>query len=663
MRILNRIRQYRIYRRLVISYLLTIVLSITVVSAILYTLFSAKAVTEIDNSSKQMLSQVSYTANVVYKQIQDVMNQLLVDDDINAFLYARDDNKITDYKAYLIISKVQSIYPFISNISLYNFSNGQYIDAIGLPRDEKVADPAKKQFINFYPRTARKDENNQYQLLTFRIVPEWQTSTNIPKSALVIDLKLSYIQNTIRGINESIKNGDTFVMDDTGKMLSNSDSQNFMKDFSNKDYISRILRSSQNQGSFTQMINDQKNLITYVKSSTLNWYFVTVRPYNQLLTNVYALRNWTFLVALLLVLLGTAISFFLSGNMYNPIRVLVDRVMERQKKEPGKEALLNKDEYALLSNVFISTIEFAENLESTLKRSKQALKSSLIISILKGIDRATMTNIELEWGDQLKGPFFKVIIFKVDELRAFRGTYSPFDRELIRYAVGNIAQELLEKDYRSDFAVTEDEIVVIVQFDQKDNNDTLYLTLSEIQDTVQSYYTITVTASIGDWSSSLDRLKNSYRSAQEYMLHRLFYGHNSIVDGERKAKDRDASLRYPSSKEQKLIDAVKLCNEQHIQREIQDWIHFLSNCTYTQAIQFTSFLFLAVIREFEHITEWLEVEPDNLYSYFHQISHVETLTETQLQLTDLCSRIVAVIEENKQNVSMQKNTRLIEEVK
>lgn len=663
MTFLNRIRQFRVYRKLVLSYLIVIVLSISIVSIILYTLFSNRAMKEIDNSSKQMLSQVSYTANVVYKQIQDVSGQLLMDNDIISFLYVEEVNKIFDQKAYLFISKIQNVYPFLADISLYNFANGEYVDTLGLPRDPTAAAAAQRKFQDFHPRKAEKDPaSGQLHLLTFRIVPEWQPITNTPKSAIVLDLNESSIQNTIRAINASTKNADTFVMDASGTILSHSDSAYFMENFSRKDYVKRILNGGESMGSFVQTLDHKKQLITFVRSSALDWYFVTVRPYDVLLSDIYTLRNWTLLVALLLVLIGAAIAMFWTGNLYNPIRALVDRVTEIRGAEAERGGLLHEDEYRLLNDAFASTIQSTKMLESNLHRSKQILKNSSMLSLLNGIDKTTLSQLEKEWGSRLKGPYFTVILFKIDMYRVFKEKYSSIDRELIRFAIGNIAQELLGKGFANDTAVTEEEIIVLLQSPQRERNDALDLTLSEIQDNVQLYYTVTVSVSIGDWCDSVSELPHSYRTAQSYSAYRMFYGHNCIINGSM-ISEIDNGLRYPSSRERKLIESIKLCSDKNIRADLDDWIAYLSKCTYPQVMQYTSFLLLAVIREFETIAEWWEVDTEKLYASLQLVQQAETLQELHAVLSEFCRQIVKIIEENKQNVSEMKNAKLVEDVK
>jgi two-component system response regulator YesN len=666
MMFLKRLQQYRVYRKLLLSYLLLVTITISVLCAILYSLFSAKAVNEIDQSSLEMLSQVSYTANVVFKQVEDITRQMLNDNQIVAFMYAKDDDKLVDYNASLLLTKVQTVYPFISNISLYNFSNGAYIDTASMPPDPSVADRQQSQYLGFYPRKIAQDNGPPLQLLTFTMMPE-QSMAGASKSAIVLDLKESYIQNTMRSISASSGNASTFVLDAKGTVLSHSDSRKFMDNFSQQPYVQQILSGTGNQGSFVQTIDHKKQLVTYVKSTTLDWYFVSVRPYDQLLSNIYELRNWTLLIALFLIIAGAAISLLVTGNMYNPIKALVDKVTERG--ESAKAPLLRLDEYKLLSDAFTHTLETARTMESTLNRSSQMLKNSYMFHLLKGnADKSVFSplsaDIEQEWRNRLKGPYFAVLLFKIDAFRSFKETYNAFDRGLIRFAVGNIAQELLGKTCLNDIAMMEeDEIVFVVQTDRPAFDDHLFFILAEIQDTIHTYYKITVSVSIGDLCGSIADIRGSFLSAQTYMAERLFHGHGCLLDASRVKGRQEQPSRYPSSSERKLIDAIKLCQSKSIQKEIAGWIHYLSRSNHTQAIQYTNFLFLAIIREFENITEWWGVDPNDLYLAMNEIHYAETLDDIQKILTQFCFRIVAIIEENKNSAAAAKNAKVIEEVK
>ncbi|GGG01285.1 AraC family transcriptional regulator [Paenibacillus abyssi] len=660
---LGRFRNYRVYRKLLLSYVLLIVITISLVTTILYFLFSAKAVQEIDDSSQKMLSQVSYTANVVFKQIEIITNQLLNDSQVTMFLYANND-KIVNYNVKLLLSKVQSVYPFISNISLYNFENGNYIDATGQSKDPNLPAPQHVQYFQFYPRQIEQVNEQMNRLLTFKIIP-LPSFTGDSKSAIVLDLEEAYIQNTMRSISSSSPHTSTFVMDNRGIVLSHSNAAYFMNDVSDEEYVQTIIDGTSDQGSIESTINKKKYLITYVKSSTLDWYFVSVRPYNELFSNIYELRNWTLLVAVILCVIGGVIALVVTGNLYNPIKALVDKVSERGVTAKNA-SLLRLDEYNLLSEVFTNTLASAKTLENNLMRSTQAMKNSYMFNLLKGNSNESYfsPDIEQKWQNELKGPYLLAILIKIDSFQAFKLKYNAIDRGLVRFAVSNIAHELVNKVYPNEIAmIEEEETALIVQMPHSEFGEALYLTLAEIQETIQNYYKISVSVSIGDPCTHFLDIRNSYQSAQLYMKQRLFWGNGSILDATKARREQELPSRYPISSERKLIDVIKLCQPKSIQREIDDWIVHLSNNSYSQAIQYTNFLFLAIIREFETMTEWWGLDPNELYTAMNDVHAAETLEEIRKRLKDFCFRIMSMIEENKNNLTTVKIAKVIEEVK
>ncbi|WP_123043022.1 helix-turn-helix domain-containing protein [Cohnella candidum] len=664
MTFMRRIRQYRVYRRMVLSYLLLTVVTLTLLSFILYSLFSNKAVQEIDQSSRQMLAQVSYTANVVYEQVQTITGQLLSDHEIVSFLGEREDNKIANYTASLFLARIQGVYPFIENLSLYNFTTGGYVDSLGLPLDPGMFRQDESGYFGFFPRKVTRVDNKPLRLLTFKFIPE-RSFTQVPRSAIVFDLDESYIRNTMRSIGGSSRESGTFVMDGKGKVLSHSNPEFFMEDFSSYPYVRKILSdTAQGQGSFVEKIDHQKQLVTYVKSSNLDWYFVSTRPYAEMISNINQIRYWTILVALLLIVGGTGLSLLISGNIYNPIRALLDKVNAGAEGTKDK-ALLRYDEYEMLTDAFDHSIQTAKSLELTLNRSSKALKDSYLSHLLQGNSNKIAVSAEMkrEWESRLSGPFLTVVLFKVDGYRSFREGNNAFDRGLYRFAISNIAQELLGKLYRVDVAnMEEDEIALILQSDEERLQDSVYLTLGEIQDRVREYYQMSLSAGIGVPSASISEIYTSYKSAQEALKMRLFQGYGCIADARRIQEAEDTPSRYPISVERRLIEAVKLGNRDAVLKEIEEFRKILSQSGYMNAMHNMNFMVLGIIREFEYITEWWSVDVERLDKSLERIREIETMDDMQKLLSGLCFDIVDILEENKKNTTVSKNAKIVEDI-
>lgn len=660
---LKRIQHYRVYRRLILSYLFLIMVTISLLCTILYSMFSTRAVKEIDLSSREMLSQVSYTANVVFEQVQNITNQLMSDNQIITFMNANVDDKVANYNANLLLTKMQSVYPFLANISIYNFTNMAYVDVASLPPDPQMAERRQTGYLGFYPRKVLDGNGHSLQLLTFKIIPE-PVFSGPTKSAIVLDLKETYIQNTMSSISSSSSDTSTFVMDSKGTVISHSDSEQFMKNFSENDYVQRILSDEGSQGSFVQSLEHHKFLITYVKSETLDWVFVSARPYDQLLSNIYELRNWMLLVALFLFITGACISLIVTGNLYNPIKALVDKVTESGTSE--SKPLLRLDEYKLLSEAFSNSIQVTKSMEMTLSRSSVLLKNGYMYNMLKGRSQSSSYtgDIEQQLLSRMQGPFFAVIQFQIDQYHSFKNTYSALDRELIRFAISNIAQEMISKIYRNDEVILEEnEITIIVQWDQSAPDEQLYFILNEIQAAVKDYYKTSISVSIGDVVSAIGDIERSYRATQRYMALKLFWGYGSLLDATRLIIP-DEHTRYPAAMERKIIDAIKLCQPRTIQKEIAEWMTLLSRCgSPSLTLQYASFLHLAITREFESIVEWWDADPKELYLAMNELPQAETLDEIQTMMKLFCFRIVDMIEENKTSLAALKNSKVIEEVK
>jgi YesN/AraC family two-component response regulator len=147
------------------------------------------------------------------------------------------------------------------------------------------------------------------------------------------------------------------------------------------------------------------------------------------------------------------------------------------------------------------------------------------------------------------------------------------------------------------------------------------------------------------------------------MAYRLFRGHGSVLDAAKTAGRNTQPFRYPSATERNLIEAIRLCNSRLVQKEIDAWIERISHADPTQAVQYTHFLSLAVIRDFETIVAWWDVDVEELYRHMAALDAVETLHDIRRCIGDLCQRIMRIIEENRQQAGALKSLHIVEEIK
>lgn len=672
MNILRRLHQYKIYRRIIISYILLITLTISLVCSILFGMFSSSTVKEIDTNSRSMLTQTSYTSDLIYSQVMNIAKQLTIDNNIVSFLYSDNADKIAAYNASMQLSRILDVYPFVKYIELCNTSNGNYYNTLAVPLDlmEKsrvdtfnLLKLDNKKYFTFVPRIQFYG-NSVYQqtirTLSFIFFP-YPASNN---HAIIINIDEKYIQNIINSLSSSSLPSNTFVMDSSGTVLSHTDPSNFLKNFSGKDYIKKILASSDKQGGIIQEINGTKQLITYVKSNAMDWCFVSLKTYDQLLGNIYALRTVTLLTGFLLLFFGILLSWFLTRSIYNPMKLLIDKI--KPAVNDTTAGRLRFDEYQMIWDAFSTSRKECDIMQSSIQQSSPFIKEKYILNLLKG-NLSTITapeDILSEIQKEFTGPFYRVFVIKVDDYVNFQNKFSEDDRALMRFCICNIAHELLGKHFHNDMLITEqNEIAVLAQFTENVLHEDIILCLMEIQENVKKYCNFTISIGMGDAVFSDKYVYSSYKSARENIKYRYFYGSESILYDSIVREHNSQICKYPNTCEKKLLKALQSGNQSQVNKSCEEFIKHILKASYYQTVNYSTQLMLAIFKNFQASLDLLDENYKDFYDRMNQLGSLETIEDTLAEIKRFCLNILQMQEEKNSNINTQKHVRQIEEIK
>lgn len=664
-KIFKRIFQFKIYRRIIVSFGLIFIATVVILSCLLFYLFSTSATKEIDNTSKQMLAQTSYASDVIYNQATNISTQLFNDNNILSLINSKEVDKIVYYNISRQLSNIQNIYPFITSIGIYNLQTGLSYDTKNIPIDETILNKSEKTYIEFFPRkvtTRFYSRETSYNLITFVIFPEFSMSST-PYVAIVININQSYILNTASSISGIPPESSTFVMDSKGLIISHFNSVFFMKNVSSQNYIQNILEENEKIGSSISEIDAEKHLITYVKPDKIDWYFVSIKPYNQLLGNIYNLQRTMFLISLALIAVGIIISFLLTSVIYNPIKSLMDKVGNVNGNKDI--SLLKYDEYKYLSEAFLKSQESAYLLNSSIEKTSFLLKENYLYNILKGnLSKIDLPPVILEgFSNHFTSPYYCVIIFKIDNFQSLKQSIQQKDQSLFRFAVSNIAQELLLRHFQNETIMPEeDEVVVLAQLNEKKLPDEIYLSLAEIQDAIRNHFNFTISIYINDVLCSSDGIAESYKDLQEFGKYHLFYGNECVIDSEKFRSHALKSSFYPYDIEKKLLNALHLCDTKLIQKCITDFIDYIYKVNYYEAVNYSNQIMSSIIKNYNGI---LDLQ-DNIFKRYLDIdliNQAETIQDISHIFSELCSKICNLIVEKNSSLNTQRYRKIIEDMK
>lgn len=335
--ILRKFRYNPVYRKMFLSYVLIVFLTISILSIVLFQLFSYSSIMEIKSISESMLEQTCYSSNVMYEQMLSIGTQLLNDNEVITLMFAKTKDPVLEYKILRKLTNIQSTYTFIDYISIYNGNINRYINT------KTISPEIDKEIINLiqtynndsfnikysefmprkieYPFSVLKSKNN---ILTYIMYPDFSYKMS-SKYALVININADYLQNAIKEISNGQSNN-LIVLNQNGVVISHSKSEFFMTDISNESFVKKIHNSDHQKGSFNEQINGTNHLVTYVKSGEMNWTFISLKPYNQLLSNIYQFRNLTIITALVLLAVGILLSLWFTHSFYNPLKNLLNKI-------------------------------------------------------------------------------------------------------------------------------------------------------------------------------------------------------------------------------------------------------------------------------------------------------------------------------------------------
>ena len=673
MKLFRKYFSLRIYRKIIFSYSGIVLIAVFLVAAAILSFSFMNATKEIHTNSMAMLTQTSYTAEATYEEVTNVANQIISDNTIISFLYTEEEDKVTNYHAFLTLNRLVSSHPFIEYIELYNPRYDNYFSTANIPTHMKdtFRDSAmsmlqeQDRYLEIVPRDLNIDwvyrGKEDLSVLSFVFMPDFYPDS---KCAIIINIKEEFLHNFIKSA-EDAPEFSTFIMNPKGQVLSHSDASYFMDDFSEIAFTQSIFQSDEHKGTYIfEMSNDDK-LITYVQSKELNWYFVSVKPYNQLLASIYTLWKITLIIVLIFIVLGIFSSTLVTNSIYNPIKVLIDSI-KKTLTPKGMSGAEKVDEFSYLSDAFSQYDEMTKTMESYIDRSAHVMERNYILNIIKGSKRYFEETDKIIDQPEIfqQECNFCIVLLGIDNQMEVKRTTTQESQALSCFTLGKVAGKLLSKHYVNYPIITdENEVSVLIQLLDDCVHDDFYATLKEIQSHVRRNMGNTISISIGDIVYTKDQIVDSYKSARKYIKCKLFYGHDCIINESRANAHTSKSVRYPYSIEKKSFDAIKLQNLRSVNKSMDEFMAFITHLSYSQAINFTEQFILSIYNHFIDIECLEDKDFVDCYDTMGEIANAETLHDICAILKALCHDIIEHLRQKHQNPTSEKHKKIIEEAK
>lgn len=649
----HRLVRYSVYRSMMVSFLLLTSLIIAVVCGGLFALFSWSTAKEVGNISESMLRQNSYVAKVIKDQVYNLGNQLLNNKEVRAALVDQDRDKVKAFHAVNELRAIQANYPFIQMIGLYNPGAEQYVNTSGVTYEEESVhlsriEASRSAYFNFIPRQVNTPATGSgtANVLTFLLLPSYYTQ--MPTGGIiVINIDETYIQRMIGGY-KNYSTDSLFVMNEEGMVITHSDSEQFMRSVADQPYTARVLAAEAPTGYFNMDIDGKKNLVSYAKSQEMNWVFVGISQYDNLLFNMNELRWSTLGIALVIFIISLLISIWLTNHTYHPIRNLMDKIIGQMKTEKELQAV---NEVELLDTTFA---DMSGQLSAMASAQASARRAELA-HYFKGSQSAPSPALQQEW----EGERLLTVLIRIDAFEQFRRANSTKLQSLMHFAICNIGEELVGMYYACGVMVIEEgEMAMLVRLEQEKCPAQLLAQLEELQSKANSYFKLELSMGVGSVVASMDKIRESYRCAQTAHEQRFFDGTGRIYVYEAE-HDIEAEMEerpYPAKLEKKLVDAIRTGSPAKSADEVEALIQEMEQGDYQQALFYLHQLAMSLYKQFHTGTS--ADGSDLLTGFFRRLPAFETLEEIGEELSEIASQL----SERQQSAASQQNSQVIREV-
>ncbi len=570
-----------VYRRFLISYILILVLPITLGSFVYY-----KALDIIEKDARDarmfMLKQSCTFVDNYFKDVERVVISLSLDPKLQDIMYmdppdygASDIYNVNEAQRslgtyrfstsfsssfYVLLKQGDIAFDLNSMQKMVHFGIRNFYDNYVQYGDltfEKWYDEILNRYHdkNIFPAQDMRAKyengppfNNIIYVQSFPIGPNIKT-----QGAIEVLINTDGINKLLSDVDES-RSGWTYIVDENGLVITGVTN-------GKKGFPSVNIDKSKHEESQYQKINGTNMMVMSMKSTYKNWTYVTILPVNTIMAKAnYIKMIIVFIVGISLVA-GLAISLILAGKNVKPITEIILTLRTFFKGEIEK----GRNEYDFLKNGISRLINANEDMKVTVDNQALLLKSSFLGRLIKGefSDEKEIDMQRKHLEVRLQGQWFAAAIVNLQGQNELKNKEQLIEQDIYRLILDRALSSHIEKEGYT-YILNTTQVVAVMSFDNKDRADCMerIRNLTEaIRNEIIESYSIYVDFYVGSPHDRLIDINLSYNEATSLFDHFGVENKDRHVIYFWEEKLENTGYYYPLEMEQKLINMASSGNK------------------------------------------------------------------------------------------------------
>lgn len=539
---------------------------------------------EVERTNMSLLREVNEKMLLVLKAVDSEAIQFLRSRDMWVFM---EDDSADQQDTIAINNRIGDILnsnDIIFSIDLYSYAKKRWSQTSPFQQREVALDyqwiGAFERYKGFYQligtRKLSLDDSNTIWHNVMTLIRSYPLThaEGYRRGAVAVNIDELSIFNLIKNaIDPSL--GYMFIADAQGTIISHANKSMIGTRASEAIWSKQM--NEQGEGQFHTKVNGVNQTVFYMKSPYTGWEIVSIVSEAGLSKPLVKVRNTLLIIIIGLLLLAVVMSAIVNRWMFRPVyRVLsnVTRQLQSHRAYELRAEHTADDEFGSIEVSLSHILADSDRMFRQMREAQPVVKWRLVMDALIGARRNAgelLSNLEAI-GFALHAGQVMVMAAEFDRRSEIA---KPQDLHLYCYALCNVAEEIINTEYRGVAIEARDGLVVIViSFAETDGeaNGLRALAIAElIKSYVEERFKRTISIGLGRMAQGVDMLQPSYHDALSALSYKMILGGNTIISSE--------DIREPAGGEfirllgmtDAILDSLRMTDREKIEKQTERW--------------------------------------------------------------------------------------------
>ncbi|SFA81259.1 AraC-type DNA-binding protein [Cohnella sp. OV330] len=503
--------------------------------------FSIYALNQIDKVNKTELAHSRDNAEFILDKMISYGFTMYADKSVQAWMTADAETQDREIEAIAAAAKYRTTEPFLKNAYLLNMRTEHVIDiAYGITsfaefQDQDILQLAKapaKAYQRFFVHRANGERSLALMIPT---VPSGQPSYGYLVLLLDDALVKQYLLKENKGAGFI-----SFMLDETGQLMlgpdekpAESESGAVAAGSSGEGLYKELAsRAAGGSGSFKQRYEQESWSVQYARIEPQGWTLYQMAKLEGINADFYAFRTKLMVVLAGLVALLLVILFWNSRRTYKPFSQLASQL----ETKLGPSLQRGHAEGPMAEHSVIRYgIEMLESrmveLDSSMREHRDVIKTEYLRQwILQGKLIPPVEQYLREHSGLFAYGNLYIGAIRIDGYSAFKEKYEFASRKLMKYAMGNIAEEILRRNGGAEAVdLGSDHVVLLLSVPGEESSaGRLPGLLEEAKSQIDRWTQIRVTVAVSEARAFGDDIRAAYQHILELTMLKFVSGEDKI---------------------------------------------------------------------------------------------------------------------------------------